>query len=157
MLLSWQKHNEDLMLIIFIKSQDTPPCMSQQPLPGGQLLKEILDKYNWGFYPVIQPSSRMEPPTWDEIGRTEAQTLHMWESYLLLPRPKPKQTLAEAYTQFNSDGYFPVLTFPQQKRREDAMAKSGFYNQTHNYYFVTRIILKEKEAIAMSDLFASNP
>ena len=49
--------------------------LSMPPLifPGYTLLKEAVNKHDYSFYPLIRNSSIVEPYTWDEVSRKEAE------------------------------------------------------------------------------------
>lgn len=126
--------------------------MPQNAFSGSKSLLEILGKQDWSLHNILQSSARLEPLTWDELEvRGEASVLYRWDSYILLPQPQAGQSYAAAFAQARKEGIFPVLKFKTDEPKPRLLHFSNAYTTPkYELYFLTHLILKEDEAVAMS-------
>jgi len=126
--------------------------MPQNAFSGSKSLLEILGKQDWSLHNILQSSARLEPLTWDELEvRGEASVLYRWDSYILLPQPQAGESYAAALAQARNERKFPVLRFKKDEPKLRSLHFSNAY-PAHGYdlYFLTHLILKEDEAVAIS-------
>ena len=131
--------------------------LSMPPLifPGYTLLKEAVNKHDYSFYPLIRNSSIVEPYTWDEVSRKEAEVLYYWETYLILPRPR--EHLSMSFRDAGISGYLPHLDLGREDLDKKVKVHNGYHFEDHSFYFLTHLILKDQEAVAMGHPFAFPP